>query len=243
MITEDTLLLYYYHELSDDEREKIANALACDLSLAARYESLQQELVKWRDADLVKASEQLHKRWHDSIDSVATAPARPGRIRHEVSRTWFIGMGVALAAAVTIGIGIGVRLDRQEAPDAITNTPVADTAAAGSAAVPVSFTRGLEAHLQDSQSEVARLAIVDDADRILLTLQLIQQNRVFERAAAKNAPNLARVLRAFEPILLKLASEDIAPQDAEALRAQLAFELKVMLTKLEQKSSEEAHTI
>jgi hypothetical protein len=67
---------------------------------------------------------------------------------------------------------------------------------------------------------------------------------MFERAAAeKNAPNLARVLRAFEPILLKLASEDIAPQDAEALRAQLTFELKVMLTKLEQKPSETAHDI
>jgi hypothetical protein len=57
-----------------------------------------------------------------------------------------------------------------------------------------------------------------------------------------NAPNLARVLRAFEPILLQLASDDIAPQDMEALRKQLAFELKVMLTKLESAPSEQAHT-
>jgi hypothetical protein len=65
---------------------------------------------------------------------------------------------------------------------------------------------------------------------------------MFERAAMQsNAQNLARVLRAFEPILLQLANEDIAPQDMEALRMQLAFELKVMLTKLETASSEDAH--
>jgi hypothetical protein len=50
------------------------------------------------------------------------------------------------------------------------------------------------------------------------------------------------VLRAFEPILLRLAATDIAPEDAEALRAQLAFELKIMLTKLERGSSKETHT-
>jgi hypothetical protein len=81
-----------------------------------------------------------------------------------------------------------------------------------------------------------------DSGRALLTMQLIQQNRMFERAAMQsNAQNLARVLRAFEPILLQLANEDIAPQDMEALRKQLAFELKVMLTKLETASSEDAH--
>jgi hypothetical protein len=53
---------------------------------------------------------------------------------------------------------------------------------------------------------------------------------------------VARVLRAFEPILLQLAATDIAPEDAEALRAKLAFELNVMLTKLASQSSNETHT-
>ena len=85
---------------------------------------------------------------------------------------------------------------------------------------------------------------VTAASSLCPALQLIEQNRLFEQAAEhSNAQNLARVLRAFEPILLRLASEDIAPQDAEALREQLAFELQVMLTKLSGTPSEKAETI
>ena len=77
----------------------------------------------------------------------------------------------------------------------------------------------------------------------MLILRLIEQNQLFERAAEQNnAPQLARVLRAFEAILLQLASSGIAPEDAEALRAQLSFELNVMLTKLANQSSDESHS-
>ena len=77
----------------------------------------------------------------------------------------------------------------------------------------------------------------------MLVLRIIEQNRMFEIAAEhNNAPNLARVLRAFEPILLQLAANDLAPEDAEALRAQLAFELNVMLTKLASQPSDEQHS-
>ena len=80
-------------------------------------------------------------------------------------------------------------------------------------------------------------------DTTLLVLSIIEQNRLFESVANKNnAPKLARVLRAFEPILLQLAATDIAPEDAEALRAQLSFELNVMLTKLAREASNETHS-
>ena len=68
----------------------------------------------------------------------------------------------------------------------------------------------------------------------MLVLHIIEQNRLFETPLpTTTAPKLARVLRAFEPILLQLAAEDLEPADAEALLSQLAFELNVMLTKLE----------
>ena len=103
--------------------------------------------------------------------------------------------------------------------------------------------RGLQLHLQDSQSEIARLPTDASADRVLLLAQIIEQNRMFERAAKQNnSPGVARVLRAFEPILIRLASDDIAPEDAEALRAQLAFELGVVLTKMAQDTSDETHS-
>ena len=67
--------------------------------------------------------------------------------------------------------------------------------------------------------------------------------RLFEQAAVNNdAQDLARVLRAFEPILLQLAADDVTPEKAEYLRAQLAFELNVMLTKLSHASSNKEQT-
>ena len=154
-------------------------------------------------------------------------------------RFWLAGLGAAVAAAVAVGIAIGVRLQEQPDPQQVIDVPLA-----AATSVPAPFTRGLLLHLQDSQRELASLPVSDDSGRIALTLQLIEQNRLFEQAAEhSNAQNLARVLRAFEPILLRLASEDIAPQDAEALREQLAFELQVMLTKLSGTPSEKAETI
>ena len=74
--------------------------------------------------------------------------------------------------------------------------------------------------------------------------QIVAQNRLYQRAAEQqDSPELARLLRAFEPILLQLASEDTSAQDADALRRQLAFELNAMLTKLQQPSSKEANNI
>ena len=112
------------------------------------------------------------------------------------------------------------------------------------ATIPAAFTRGLQVHLRDSQREISRLAVDSGAERAVLIMGIIEQNRLFERVAEQNnSPKLARVLRAFEPILVRLAAEDIAPEDAEALRAQLAFELNVMLTKLARDASDEAHSI
>ena len=77
----------------------------------------------------------------------------------------------------------------------------------------------------------------------MLALQIIEQNRLFERAADQNnSQSLARVFRAFEPVLLQLAAEDISPEDAAALQAQLIFELNVMLTKLSRDVSNETDT-
>jgi hypothetical protein len=105
------------------------------------------------------------------------------------------------------------------------------------------FSRVLQVHLRDTQQDIATIPGSSAEERALLALQIVQQNRLFVQAAEhNNADSLARVLRAFEPILLRLAATDIAPEDAEALRAQLAFELKIMLTKLERGSSKETHT-
>jgi len=105
------------------------------------------------------------------------------------------------------------------------------------------FVRGMQVYLQDARDDINAMPVTGSDDRTRLILHLVEQNRLFERAAKQNdSGDLARVLRAFEPILLKLASDDITPVEAEALRAQLAFELNVVLTKISRSSSNETQT-
>lgn len=241
-MNEDKLLLYFYGELSAEERAEVDAALAADAMLAARYETLRNELADWQDDTLVPAPESAKRRWRESIDNAARASRRNHESRDKTPRFWMFGLAAAMTAALVAGIFIGTNLN-EPIPTVEPGPTMAGPETTVPSALPVSFNRGLQLHLRDSQAELSRIAQDDDADRILLTLQLIEQNRLFERAAVQNnAPSLARVLRAFEPILLRLASDDIAPEDMEALRRQLAFELKVVLTKLEAAPSEEAHT-
>ena len=138
--------------------------------------------------------------------------------------------GAAVTGALAIGIGIGVFLSA--GPESVDTNEyvVADRAGA--------FGRVMQAHLRDTQDDIASMPIDMPEDRSLLVLQIVQQNRLFEQAAERNnADSLARVLRAFEPVLLQLTASDITPEEAAALREQLAFELKVMLTKLERDTS------
>ena len=75
-------------------------------------------------------------------------------------------------------------------------------------------------------------------------MNIIEQNRLLERAAEQNdSESLARVLRAFELVLMQLAADDVTPEDAEALRAKLLFELNVVLTKLAHDTSDEPQSI
>jgi hypothetical protein len=89
-----------------------------------------------------------------------------------------------------------------------------------------------------------RLSADGGVDRQLLIEAIMRQNRQFERAALEHdAGDVARVLRAFEPVLLRLASEDTGAEDAAALKAKLVFELNVVLTKMAAGPSEGSQSI
>ena len=227
-MNDDKLILYYYDDgLSDRERHEIAAALEADAELASRYAALRRDLEGFSD-DEAHVPAHVVQRMHDSIDRVA----RPVLIENKPSRPFNLfsfAWGAAVTAALAIGIGIGVYLS---APPATTMQAPGDP-----------FTRGMQVYLQDARTNLVSLPVSDTAARTQLIMNIVEQNRLFEHAAVQNdSQNLARVLRAFEPVLLQLATEDLAPAEAEALRAQLAFELNVMLTKLSRASSNETHT-
>ena len=82
-----------------------------------------------------------------------------------------------------------------------------------------------------------------NGNRRELIQDIVDQNRLFVRMAENNeSRDLARVLRAFEPVLMRLAAEDVSPAEAERLLAQLQFELTIVLTKLSQRVSEGTDT-
>ena len=238
-MNDDTLTLYFYDDgLSEAERREVEEAIATDPDVAARYQQLQRALsglVIEKDDPLPA---DMRARFHDTIERAARLErARSSHARprlHFGSFFW----GAAVTAALAIGIGIGVWFGGDRAGQSDIPVPqVVDLGPADAASRAV-FERSVRNFLRQGEREIGRLSVDSAADRTTLIIRLIEQNRLFEKAATQNdAPQLARVLRAFEPVLLKLAAEDIAPEEAEALRAQLEFEFNVMLTKLERESS------
>jgi len=196
------------------------------------------KLVAAHREDVFEAPAHLKQQWHNAIDDAAAL--EQGRQRapdtgwHPGSFFW----GMAISAALALGVAIGFLITDDNSDVAV---PLVASNSGQPGATPAAFTRGLHEHFRTSRQQLTN--IDESEDPTMLVLRLIEQNRLFESAADQNnAPQLARVLRAFEPILLRLAATDIAPEDAEALRAQLSFELNVMLTKMAKQSSDETHS-
>lgn len=244
MIDDDALILYHYDDgLTAVERARIETALREDPVLALRYLTLTAELAELHVTREVPSPPQALQRWRTSLERAArleaSAPARSGW-RSRFGRTdaasapahpvWWSHLGAASAALalLTIGIGIGTRLHVGDEP-----APIAVQSVPASSSMLTPLQRGVQAHLRDAQAELVALNAGDAERRSALLAEIIERNRLYERAAqAQNAERLARVLRAFEPVLLSLADERTDSQTFEAERAQLAFELGVMQTKL-----------
>ena len=243
MINEETLTLCYYDDgLTANERRDVEVALGRNPNLAANYAELCRHFESWSQPDDHSTPEHLTHKWQDSIAVAAmqeSAGTRKSTARFSLMN---FAWGGAVTMAMAIGIGIGMYFSGSTDINPATVPPLAGIPEVFEV-VPASFTRGLQLHLQDSEREISGLSVDASGDRAALLTQIIEQNRVFERSAKLNkSDNLARLLRAFEPILMRLASEDIAPADAEALRSQLSFELNVMLTKMAQDTSNDSHS-
>lgn len=239
-MNDDKLTLYYYKDgLTGSERQEITNALAADVELAARYKALCDVLSRLKDEESEALPTDMMHRFHDTVDRAAKRERGAAPAKSPPMHFWSFFWGAAISAALAIGIGIGVWFSGAgdvepglDGPYFVDVTPPSDV-------VPVVFQRSIQNYLRESEREITELPMDAEADRLILILRMIEQNRLFEKAATQNdSPDLARVLRAFEPILVKLASDDVAPEDAEALRAQLSFELNVMLTKLTRDASD-----
>jgi hypothetical protein len=92
------------------------------------------------------------------------------------------------------------------------------------------YERGLKWHLASTERTLAGLDSAKPEERTRLIETIVTQNRMYALAAERaGEPQLARVLRAFSPIL-----EDLAKGGGESTAnvAQLSFELRVMQGRL-----------
>ena len=244
MLTDEDLLLYYYdEELSEEERERIGTALTSDAALADRYRTLCAELDAIAETTDVPAGPERHAVWHQLVDELEStsrgAEHRSRRGLHAPSFVWGLAAATLLALAVLFVIG-------RSTPQLADPTLIVDAQPSATSAhrVPTAFSRGLREHFRQSQEAIQSFD-VDAADtRAELIGSLVEQNRMFERAATwHDFEDMARLLRAFERVLVQLDSGGLSPAEAEMLKSQLAFEFNVVLTKLAAQPSEPSETI
>jgi len=242
-MNDETLTLYYYNDgLSSSEREQVVHALAVDPAVSERYQALCRELQGMVDTGTDKPPADMVQRWHDGLDRAIglEVQAAPKPAVH----SWSFLLGAAVTAALAIGVGIGIFISGDEQNVTPMMEELVVDNGAGNRSNSSAFIRGLQVHLRESEQGLSALPASTDSDKALLIMNIVEQNRLFERAAEQNeSESLARVLRAFELVLVQLAADDITAEDAEALRAKLLFEFNVVLTKLAHDTSDEPQSI
>jgi anti-sigma-K factor RskA len=216
MISDDDLLLYYYRDgLDATQRARIGTALAEQPELARRLHRLVAQLDTVADMPEVPVPPHIRQRWENAVGRLAPANRKP---RPFAAFRWQAAAAAIVAVVLLVTVQLLLRSPQEQ--------PLADATPVQSA-----YERGLRWHLASTEQGLAELDGAQPEERARLIATIVGQNRMYALAAERaNEPQLARVLRAFTPILESLAAE---PGDASASDvAQLSFELRVMLARL-----------
>ena len=231
MISDDDLILYYYRDgLPADERASISAALAENPELAQRFHRLTQRLdaAAAAPAREIPVPMKFQRRWAAALEEAAeTAEARTTRRRRQFFNyaPWY----AAVAGVFIVFLALPHLLG--QLPVTPVDPPTADNSA---------YERGLASHLASTEQQLASLESATPEERQRLVDTIIEQNRVYALAAERaGEPQLARVLRAFSPVLESVAHGD---QDTSASVAQLAFELRVMQGRLATGKASNSHS-
>jgi hypothetical protein len=227
MISDDELLLYYYRDgLDAAERARIGAALSEQPELARRMQGLVARLDSAAASPEVPVPTDVQQRWR-----VALARAAHADEKREIAaprRFFELRWPAAAAAAFAIvALTLIVQLVMQRPAEQIVEvaTPAITPATADASA----YERGLKVHLASTEQQLAELDIAKPEDRARLVEAILAQNRIYALAAERaGQPQLARVLRAFSPVLETVAKGG----DSSASLAQLSFELRVMQGRL-----------
>ena len=234
MISDDDLLLYYYRDgLDAAERARIGAALAEQPELARRLHALVARLDAAAAMPEVPVPAQVQERWQAALERAAgerrVEPAR----RPTFSQPRWQALAAAAAVAV-IALVFGIQKPMVPKP---VPTPETSAAASNTSA----YENGLKWHLASTERRLASLNEATPEERARLVETIISQNRLYALAAERaGEPQLARVLRAFTPVLESVA--DGRGQTAGSVE-QLSFELRVMQARLKADAAAPTNTL
>lgn len=231
MISDDELLLYYYRDgLDPADRARIGAALSEQPELAQRLHRLVARLDAVASSPDVPVPAHTQRRWLMALEREAQGDATratPTGPRFFTHFRWQAAAAALAAIALTLTILVAIKTPpNQVAKDAAPGAPLAADIDVASA-----YERGLRLHLASTEQRLAGLDSANPDERARLIETIIAQNRLYALAAERaGEPQLARVLRAFTPVLENVAQD--GTESAASSIAQLSFELRVMQARL-----------
>lgn len=231
MISDNDLLLYYYREgLDTVERERIASALSEQPELAARLHRLVARLDAAAMTPEVPVPEHVRQRWQAALDQAAaesTEASETPRRQGPAKLRWSFVAAAAAGVLLIVSLTLNLQSPRDGIVDPGSPPLTASTGTDDSSA----YERGLRLHLASTEVQLSNLDQASGEERERLIETIIAQNRLYAIAADRaGEPQLARVLRAFNPVLERL-SVDRNDETSEEV-AQLTFEMNVMQARL-----------
>ena len=234
-MTDDELLLFHFSDgLSAERVAQIQTALASDADLRERLAHLQADLTTLNAKADVALPEPLQRRLQLKLRQLQTASMAPARapFRHlpRTQSAWLLPAFAASAGALVMWLYTQVTPNSQP----LASAPVATISAqAQTMSLPA-----LRAHLLQTQMLLETFDPNNAQERALLSEIIAQNQNYAERAQRLGRADLARVLRALEPVLVEV--ENIKEPDARAaLINQFEFEANSLQTKLQARSSKQ----
>ena len=229
MISDDDLILYYYRDgLDADERVRIGAALAEQPELAQRLHKLVARLDAAAAIPEVPVPALTQQRWQAALERATRETHVAPKRRFFAQPQWQAAAAAVAVVALVFGIQKVMQPPTQATPD---NAMTASTPEAAGTNDASAYEHGLKWHLASTERRLASLGDATPEERARLIEAIIGQNRIYALAAERaGEPQLARVLRAFTPILEGVA--DGQGESTASSVAQLSFELRIMQARL-----------
>jgi len=231
-ITDEDLLLYYYRDgLEAAERARIGAALSEQPELAQRLHRLVARLDAAALLPEVPVPAHIQQRWQVALERVAqgnTAPRTvPTRRPFFANPRWQAAAAAVAVVALILTIQLAKESPNRTAQDAA--PPRTDTVAGTDRNS--AYERGLRWHLASTEQQLTTLESATPDERSRMIEMILAQNRMYALAAERaGEPQLARVLRAFAPVLESVARDGGEPSLSSLAR--MIFELRVIQARL-----------